>query len=298
MRTWCQPYNFYDEHRNEKNKMVVPTLWPQVLAVFGTDPFFDRFRLAKRFKIWFWRGCVASVANIRKFYSAAMISGQKKMSGGNQNYFCGCSCMLRLGHRMPPRILNGNGNAVPTWCKSWTLLVFTKSCCESLWTRLTDNVAKISGNTQCVEQACVPPQSVCFVQDAVCLQQGSSQSTNPMVNFGQLKTVVVKYSHMPGTLFHAYEGPVHLPCFACLAARPTRLVPSFAFSCIWGPTRFQLFTSNLPPGLRVCTHNFGPVFLICASCWGRSNMIYPLCLPSACIQRTKKTFFTLAHKPT
>ena len=141
----------------------------------------------------------------------------------------------------------------------------------------------------------VPPQSVCFVQDAVCLQQGSSQNTNPMVNFGQLKTVVVKYSHMPGTLFHAYEGPVHLPYFACLAARPTRLVPSFAFSSIWGPTRFQLFTANLPPGFRVCTHNFGPVFLICASCWGRSNMIYPLCLPSACIQRTKKTFFLHWH---
>lgn len=77
--------------------MVVPTLWPQVLAVFGTDHFFDRFRLAKRFKIWFWRGCVASVANIRKFYSAAMISGQKKMSGGNQIIFVAAAACSVLG---------------------------------------------------------------------------------------------------------------------------------------------------------------------------------------------------------
>lgn len=122
------------------------------------------------------------------------------MSGGNQNYFCGCSCVLRLGHRMPPHILNGSGNAVPTRCISWTLLVFTKFCCESLWTRLTDNVAIFSGNTQCIEQTYVPPQSVCFVQDAVCLQQGSNQSTNPMANFGQVKTVVVKYSHAWNTV--------------------------------------------------------------------------------------------------
>ena len=130
---------------------VLPELWLQcTLWVVG-----EWTRPRGGGSVWFWRGCVASVANIRKFYSAAMISGHKKKVGPQPKLFL----WLQLHARMPPRILNGNGNAVPTRRISWTLLVFTKFCCESLWTRLTDNVAILFWQ-HAVRRASICPPSI------------------------------------------------------------------------------------------------------------------------------------------
>ena len=122
--------------------ILLKWLCQRILAVFGTDHCFDKIRLAKRFEIWFRGGCVASVANIRELYKCSSIFGHKNV-GWQPKLLCGCGCMFRLGHRIPPRILamemlrQRQLKAVPLM----DILVFTKSCCELLWNVLTHDGA-------------------------------------------------------------------------------------------------------------------------------------------------------------
>ena len=185
--------------------ILLKWLCQRILAVFGTDHCFDKIRLAKRFEIWFRGGCVASVANIRELYKCSSIFGHKNV-GWQPKLLCGCGCMFRLGHRIPPgRAAHGHFGVYEV------LLRIAMECFDTWWGQFF-----LATRNALSKHASLFNKYVLF-RTHFCLQHS--------LGAGQIKTQIpwllsVKWKLFLWTFPHAWntaswdKGPVHIPYFA------------------------------------------------------------------------------------